>query len=535
MGFWKKLAIGTKVIIIFVACAMVLTVSGLMGVWQNAKIREKTLVISDDCLPAVGLCNKANALAAHYRIIEFAAAAQIDMSKVTALESVMAAKKKEWVSTLDDLAKHLSTSEEKALLFEYRSSVAEYYSLGEKAISQVKVFQHDKAKEILNGVALATFDKLTSKVEQITALVEKRSVASRDGAEATYQFSKSINLMIAFGGTGGLLVVAFYVANLFNSFKKSVANIAIQLGEDSHLSLNASDQVSQTSASLADGASQQAASLEETSSSLEQMASMTKGNDEQAHRAREIATETQRTVQAGAEDMKGMERAMQEIAESSNGVAKILKSIDEIAFQTNILALNAAVEAARAGEAGAGFAVVADEVRNLAQRSAMAARETSDRIADSLAKSKRGADLSKKVAANLDGILERVVAVHGIIEQIANASREQSSGVQQINLAVGEMDRITQANAASAEQTASAAAELKSQSDHIVTLTGQLQDLLGIRTTSSAPSQTPQRAASPASHQLTHLSHKAQALPSPKKLQAPSKKLHGKDAWTSME
>ena len=252
--------------------------------------------------------------------------------------------------------------------------------------------------------------------------------------------------------------------------------------EADNLSLSAKT-LNSRSTLLAEGASQQAASLEETGASLEEMSSVTRRNAESAQQAKELANQARHAADIGAADMRTMSAAMSEIKSASQEVAKIIKTIDEIAFQTNILALNAAVEAARAGEAGLGFAVVADEVRNLAQRSAHAARETSEKIAGAIAKTSQGVHISAKVAAGLQEIVGKVRQVDELVVKVAEASHEQSQGIEQLNSAVSQMDSVTQSNAANAEQIASAAEDLSAQSDSLKEAIAQLMAVVGSATT----------------------------------------------------
>jgi methyl-accepting chemotaxis protein len=179
--------------------------------------------------------------------------------------------------------------------------------------------------------------------------------------------------------------------------------------------------------------------------------------------------------------MEGMRSAMNDIKSSSDEIAKIVKTIDEIAFQTNILALNAAVEAARAGEAGAGFAVVADEVRALAQRAATAAKETAGKIETAIHKSSQGVAISEGVAQALTEIVEKARQVDSFVGEIAQASNEQSQGIGQVNNAVGQMDKVTQSNASGAEETAAAAEELNAQAAALRDSVVELQNLVGVK------------------------------------------------------
>jgi methyl-accepting chemotaxis protein len=262
---------------------------------------------------------------------------------------------------------------------------------------------------------------------------------------------------------------------LSRSITKPIRHVAEALSAGAEQTAGAAGQVSSASQSLAEGASEQAASLEETSASLEEMSSMTKHNAETAGKVKALGSEARKAGDLGVEDMTALVTAMDAIKRSSADIAKIIKTIDEIAFQTNILALNAAVEAARAGEAGAGFAVVADEVRNLAQRCAQAAKETASKIEDAVQKSAVGADISAKVAKSLEQIVGNARQVDELAGEVATASQEQSQGISQVNIAVTQMDKVTQSNAASAEESAAAAEELTAQAE---TLKDAVSDLL---------------------------------------------------------
>ncbi|MDB6053361.1 MAG: methyl-accepting chemotaxis protein, partial [Verrucomicrobiales bacterium] len=257
-----------------------------------------------------------------------------------------------------------------------------------------------------------------------------------------------------------------------------LTSVSSALDEGSVQIASSAHQVSSASQTLAEGASEQAASLEETSSALEEMASMTSRNSENAQKATDLTRQTRAAADKGATEMQTMCAAMDAIKASSNDIAKIIKTIDEIAFQTNILALNAAIEAARAGEAGMGFAVVADEVRNLAQRSAQAAKETASKIEGSITKTGQGVEISSRVTEALNDIVTRVRQVDELVSEVASASREQTQGIVQINMAVSQMDKVTQNNAANAEESASAAEELNAQAATMKESVAQLLQLV---------------------------------------------------------
>jgi methyl-accepting chemotaxis protein len=216
---------------------------------------------------------------------------------------------------------------------------------------------------------------------------------------------------------------------------------------------------------LSDGATELAANLQETSGSLEEISSAVKANADHAQHAKNLANQTRAAAEAGVSDMAALSNAMQVLQASSGDIAKIVQTIDSIAFQTNILALNAAVEAARAGEAGMGFCVVANEVRSLAQRSAQAAKESSAKIEAALAQTRHGVELNQNVAGALQEILSRARQLEELAGEVASASSSQSQTISQLNGAVSRIGNLTQCNAADAGQGAIAAEQLTAQAE----------------------------------------------------------------------
>jgi methyl-accepting chemotaxis protein len=317
-------------------------------------------------------------------------------------------------------------------------------------------------------VALAHLDEIIKINRSVTE--QAKIAAANDSA-----LSKTVSIA---GVIVGFLVALGFGIVLATSISKALTRIIDSLSRGSEQVTSASGQVSSASQQLAQGASEQASSLEETSSALEEMASMTKQNADSASQANGTAQQASKLAGEGVKSMKKMQDAIGRIKTSAAETAKIIKTIDEIAFQTNLLALNAAVEAARAGEAGKGFAVVAEEVRNLARRSAEAAKNTADLIAGAQKNADDGVAVTAEVAKNLDGIVGSAGKVATLISEIAAASKEQSQGIEQVNTAVAEMDKVVQQNAANAEESASASEELSGQAEDLNGMVGELTALV---------------------------------------------------------
>ena len=313
---------------------------------------------------------------------------------------------------------------------------------------------------------------------------------------------------------GGILLAIILSVILTTVLVRSIVgpiNVVINnLTESAQEVDGASSQLTGASNTLAEGATENAASLEETSAALEELSSMTKRNADNAVEANGLMAQANEAVHKAEDSMSKVISAMEEISRSGNEISKIIKTIDEIAFQTNLLALNAAVEAARAGEAGAGFAVVADEVRNLAIRSAEAAKNTADLIASTIANINSGSEMVNATAENFKIVETHSSKVAQLVSEVAEASREQSQGIGQITTAMSEMDKVTQSNAATAEEAASAAGQLSLQAGNLLTAVHEMNTLAhGAEAGSMGGGHKRLAAANPSAKQQTAASSKA--------------------------
>ncbi|MDX9745773.1 MAG: methyl-accepting chemotaxis protein [Syntrophales bacterium] len=334
------------------------------------------------------------------------------------------------------------------------------------------------AKELMQGEGFEVSAEIDASIHKLFDIKVAQAKEKADANTSLAKTAMGITLTVALGGTLLSILMGFF---LTRSVTGPINRVSASLADGAGQVASAAAQVASASQDLAEGTSEQAASLEETSSSLEEMSSMTKQNAGHAGQAKAMMGEAKLIVEKVSHHMTEMDKAIVEITKTSEETSKIIKTIDEIAFQTNLLALNAAVEAARAGEAGAGFAVVADEVRNLAMRAAEAAKSTNNLIENTIKAVRNG----KELTALTEEAFKENISISGnianLIAEIAEASNEQSHGISQVNLAVSEMDKVTQQSAANAEESASAAEELNAQAEQMENYVNELMGVVGGR------------------------------------------------------
>jgi methyl-accepting chemotaxis protein len=338
---------------------------------------------------------------------------------------------------------------------------------GPYASASVNVLTSDRAD--LKGTMSIVEQQLGPAYDRFISAIDAAVVAQQNHTEESGQ--KIVNAVRS-GSLGIALVISVAIVTalcvsllIVNSVRKTLRHIVSGFQESSSMVISVVGRLNESSRALADDTSKQAASLEQTATALEELASRTRSNADNANTSNNLAKSAREVAEKGAANMHTMNDAMQATKKASDDVAQIVRTIDEIAFQTNILALNAAVEAARAGEAGMGFAVVAEEVRNLAQRSASAAKETAAKIERALAKTAQSVEISTKVGAAFDEIVANARQMDDLAAQVSIASQEQRQSIDELNRAVSDSEKVTQVSAAHAEQGAAAAQELHSQAE----------------------------------------------------------------------
>jgi len=345
------------------------------------------------------------------------------------------------------------------------------------------------ARQLLDASEDTLQRSLTEEAARAETATQDFIAGSRAQADEISRVSRSTRRWIASIALFTVIVAIVLAIVFARRISHTLQDIARALGMSAREVAEASAAISRTSQTLAEGAGNQAHSLQQASASLEEISTSTQANANSANQARQFASETRLAADQSTRTITQLTSTMAELQHASTEMAKIVKTIDEIAFQTNILALNAAVEAARAGEHGAGFSVVAEEVRALARRSADSARETSARIATALSRNNDGARLTSEVATSLASIVQRVHQLDTLVSSIAQTSGEQARGINQLSQGVTRIDEITQSNAATAQESAAAGTELDAQIHELEQVATRLVVVIeGQSVTSSAES-----------------------------------------------
>ncbi len=387
----------------------------------------------------------------------------------------LAASDESMARILAEFQRSESASETRQTLQLIRTDFEAFRAGHQRVVEKLAAQKMDEAIADLNSSVLPRLAQMSRNARQLVQHEESVLIALGTGAETTRS-----NVVTLFAVLG-LISLSVGIGVLYN--QRSVTGVlSHSIQELTHYSRQlaaTASQVSSSSQSVSQAASEQAASLEETSASAEQIHSMTARNAEHAGAATECTKDANRIIQEANLALHQMMESMNEISSSSGRISKIIKVIDDIAFQTNILALNAAVEAARAGEAGMGFAVVADEVRNLAQRSAQAAKDTTQLIEESIARAAEGKKKLDEVAASITGVTSAATRAKSLVEEVHGGSEQQARGIEQIARAVSRMEQVTQQLAATAQESAASGMELNSHARAVDEIVVDLRKLFG--------------------------------------------------------
>ena len=473
----KNMKLGVKLIGGFMVVAFITLVVGLIGITQINKIGQADTAMYEENVNGLGTIADLNEtfLAMRIQVIYSLVNKFVKGNDVSNVPDIAKQLDQKGLALVDKFDRSVKDPEVRKLMDAFKADLGPYLADRDKIVQAAVAGNKDEA---LNSLAAGT-DGGKRLSAALAGLIKKNIELAKQRSDNNTAIASRANwitgIITAFG-----LILAMVIGSLLTlAITRPINRVVAGLTDGADQVAAASNQVSSSSQSLAEGTSEQAASLEETSSSLEEMSSMTKQNADNAGQAKVMMDQAKQIVGKVDHHMVEMVKAIAEITKSSEETSKIIKTIDEIAFQTNLLALNAAVEAARAGEAGAGFAVVADEVRNLALRAAEAAKNTNNLIEGTIKAVKSGNESTLLTQEAFKENMAIAGKIAQLVDEIATASQEQAHGIAQVNIAVSEMDKVTQQAAANAEESASASEELNAQAQQMKAFVADLARVVG--------------------------------------------------------
>jgi len=474
----KNVKLGVKLIGGFLMVAAVALVIGVIGISQLGTVEKSGQRMYDENVVLMNTVATLNQKFLDMRIaVVYALFNKFTLGNdVSMVADDMKKRDAEGLKLVGKVDQLTVDPEQRKIYDDFKTNLGPYLEFRDKMLAAAVAGNQEEAMNNLRaGKEIGI--KLSADLEKMIALndeLAKKSLANNQAA------AKQADWIMGGVTVLGILMALGLGFALNLAITKPLNRVIAGLSDGAEQIAAASSQVSSSSQHLAESTSESAASLEETSSSLEELSSMTKQNADNAQIANDMmAKEAAPNFQIIMDRLGTMEKAMHASVKASEDTAKVIKTIDEIAFQTNLLALNAAVEAARAGEAGAGFAVVADEVRNLAMRATEAAKNTQDLISNSTARIKEATSTFDQVNEAMDKNAQIARKVTDLAGEIAAASQEQAHGISQINIAVTEMDKVTQQTAANAEESASASEELNAQAEQMKVYVADLMSVVG--------------------------------------------------------
>jgi methyl-accepting chemotaxis protein len=457
---WK---IKNKIILSIVLSCVMFLAMGITAIIATGKVYSNGNYIFINTVPSIDVAHSIDTDAAQYVSLQYQHIISNDNNEMANLEKQMTDKNTQIQQLIERYSDNLvSDDTDKGLIANVKAQWDDYMKVSDQVTTFSRSLKTDAAMQLMKGQGTPDYNTCSQTLNDLVTFNQNLANDNGQSLTSVYNITKIGSIIFLCVGIVALILINILI---LLSITKPLTSNSEKLGEAAKMIAGASSQLAASSQQLAEASSEQAASIEEVSATMDESSSMVIQSTENTRQASTLANQANEASDVASKEMKDMMLSMNEIKNSSSEISKIIKVIDEIAFQTNILALNAAVEAARAGDAGKGFAVVAEEVRTLAQRSADAAKDTSAIIEKNIQLSTRGGEASIRVNNSLNDISTRVNKLNDLISEITAASQEEAQGIEQVNKAISQMESVTQQNASVAEESASAAEELTVQAD----------------------------------------------------------------------